>query len=141
MTVAVPSWISPVGLGVDLVILTVRDDALMALAVRRANSPYRGRWALPGGFVEANEDIATAAVGLPRGGRRHHGPGRRPTAAAVRPGRGAAGAPAAAPGRAMSAGYPSAGAATGRVEPVPRRIRAVLGGSLVLDTRNARYGW
>lgn len=43
-------------------ILTVRDDILMALAVRRGHSPYRGRWALPGGFVEANEDIATAAV-------------------------------------------------------------------------------
>lgn len=62
MAADIPSWISPVGLGVDLVILTVRDDILMALAVRRGHSPYRGRWALPGGFVEANEDIATAAV-------------------------------------------------------------------------------
>ena len=62
MTIDIPSWISPVGLGVDLVILTVREDTLMALAVKRGNTPYRGRWALPGGFVEANEDIATAAV-------------------------------------------------------------------------------
>ena len=62
MTSGIPSWISPVGLGVDLVILTVRDDTLMALAVKRGHSPYRGRWALPGGFVEANEDIAAAAV-------------------------------------------------------------------------------
>jgi 8-oxo-dGTP diphosphatase len=62
MTRAIPSWISPVGLGVDLVILTVRDHTHMALAVRRGNSPYKGRWALPGGFVEADEDIATAAV-------------------------------------------------------------------------------
>lgn len=62
MTPDIPSWISPVGLGVDLVILTVREDTLMALAVKRGNTPYRGRWALPGGFVEANEDIATAAV-------------------------------------------------------------------------------
>src|SRR5579875_3732307 len=62
MTSGIPSWISPVGLGVDLVILTIRENTLMALAVRRGNTPYKGRWALPGGFVEAYEDIATAAV-------------------------------------------------------------------------------
>jgi 8-oxo-dGTP diphosphatase len=46
---------------VDLVFLTIRDDALCALVVRRRAPPYRGRWALPGGFVEASEDLVDAA--------------------------------------------------------------------------------
>ena len=58
MTSGIPSWISPVGLGVDLVILTVRDDTLMALAVKRGHSPYRGRWALPGGFVFPGQELS-----------------------------------------------------------------------------------
>ena len=41
--------------------LTVRDDELCALAVRRGEPPYQGRWALPGGFVEIDEDLETAA--------------------------------------------------------------------------------
>jgi 8-oxo-dGTP diphosphatase len=47
---------------VDLVALTVRDDDLAVLVVRRRFPPYKGRWALPGGFVEADEDLAAAAV-------------------------------------------------------------------------------
>ena len=46
---------------VDLVVLTVRDDELSALVVRRGSPPYRGRWALAGGFILENEDLATAA--------------------------------------------------------------------------------
>jgi uncharacterized protein (DUF427 family) len=37
--------------------------------------------------------------------------------------------------------YPEPAAATGRVEPVPRRIRAVLAGTVVLDTTRALYVW
>lgn len=48
-------------LAVDLVVLTVRDDQLAVLAVRRGVPPYRGRWALPGGFVGASEDLVVAA--------------------------------------------------------------------------------
>jgi 8-oxo-dGTP diphosphatase len=46
---------------VDLVLFTIRDDRLCALMVRRGAPPYRGRWALPGGFVEEDERLEEAA--------------------------------------------------------------------------------
>jgi ADP-ribose pyrophosphatase YjhB (NUDIX family) len=50
-----------VGLTVDLVILTVREDLLHVLVVERANEPFRGWLALPGGFLRAGEDLREAA--------------------------------------------------------------------------------
>ncbi|MGH9126978.1 MAG: NUDIX hydrolase [Acidimicrobiales bacterium] len=47
---------------VDLVVLTVREDQLMALAIQRGAPPYRGKWALPGGFVHEDEDLIDAAA-------------------------------------------------------------------------------
>jgi 8-oxo-dGTP diphosphatase len=49
-------------LAVDLAILTVREDALQALVITRANEPFRGKPALPGGFLRGDEDIEDAAV-------------------------------------------------------------------------------
>ena len=51
----------PVAVTVDLVVLTIRDDQLCALAIRRGIPPYRGRWALPGGFVQEDEGLLEAA--------------------------------------------------------------------------------
>ena len=50
-----------VAVTVDLVVFTIRDDQLCALAIRRGIPPYRGRWALPGGFVQENEGLLDAA--------------------------------------------------------------------------------
>src|SRR6185437_462743 len=47
---------------VDLVILTIREQTLRVLLVRRGIPPYQGRWALPGGFLEEGEDLDRAAV-------------------------------------------------------------------------------
>ncbi len=46
---------------VDTVVLALRDRELCALVVRRVRLPYRGRWALPGGVVEIEEDLEAAA--------------------------------------------------------------------------------
>ncbi|MER7955023.1 MULTISPECIES: NUDIX domain-containing protein [unclassified Streptomyces] len=57
-----PSAFPPFAVTVDLVVLTVRRHALCALMVRRGETPFQGRWALPGGFVRADEDLGAAAA-------------------------------------------------------------------------------
>ncbi len=56
-----PSDFPPFAVTVDLVVLTVRADALCALLVRRGEAPFRGKWALPGGFVRVTESVDAAA--------------------------------------------------------------------------------
>ncbi len=46
----------------DIVIFTVRGDRLQVLLVRRANPPFAGSWALPGGFVDIDEDLEACAL-------------------------------------------------------------------------------
>jgi 8-oxo-dGTP diphosphatase len=48
-------------LTVDLAILTVRENLLHVLVIERANEPYRGHVALPGGFLRPGEDLPQAA--------------------------------------------------------------------------------
>jgi len=45
----------------DIVIFTVRDNQLKLLLIMRKGEPYRGKWALPGGFVQLDEDLETTA--------------------------------------------------------------------------------
>lgn len=56
---------------VDVVILTLADRDLKALLIRRQESPFKGFWALPGGFVrvgdaagDMGEDLDAAAARL-----------------------------------------------------------------------------
>lgn len=47
---------------VDVVLLTVVERRLEVLLIQRGHAPYEGAWALPGGFVEPDEDLAEAAA-------------------------------------------------------------------------------
>lgn len=52
---------SDTALTVDIVLFTLRDGLLDVLLVERRHDPFLGRWALPGGFVETDEDLEAAA--------------------------------------------------------------------------------
>jgi 8-oxo-dGTP diphosphatase len=66
-----PRAFDPVAVTVDVVTLTIRDGLLHVLLVQRGVPPFRGAWALPGGFVKTRagapgerveEDLADAAI-------------------------------------------------------------------------------
>lgn len=46
---------------VDVAIFTIRDGQLKLLLICRAGEPYRGKWALPGGFAHIDESLDEAA--------------------------------------------------------------------------------
>jgi 8-oxo-dGTP diphosphatase len=46
---------------VDVVIFTIFEDELQVLLIRRDRWPFKGCWALPGGFVRENEALGKAA--------------------------------------------------------------------------------
>lgn len=45
----------------DVVIFSIKDAALNVLLIERAADPFRGRWALPGGFVNEDETLEACA--------------------------------------------------------------------------------
>jgi 8-oxo-dGTP diphosphatase len=49
-------------ISVDVVIFTIRDGALQLLLAKRQRTPYKGRWALPGGLVDRQEDLEASAL-------------------------------------------------------------------------------
>ena len=46
----------------DVVLFTIRDEKLQLLLIRRRNPPFQGQWALPGGFLDMDEDLANCAL-------------------------------------------------------------------------------
>jgi ADP-ribose pyrophosphatase YjhB (NUDIX family) len=46
----------------DVVVFTIRAGRLHLLLVKRANPPFKGSWALPGGFLDIDEDLDTCAA-------------------------------------------------------------------------------
>ncbi len=54
--------IPAVAVSVDVVLLTLRAGRLCVLVIQRAGEPFRGSWALPGGFVGPDEDLDTSAL-------------------------------------------------------------------------------
>jgi 8-oxo-dGTP diphosphatase len=59
--VAYTSEFPPFFVTCDLVVLCVRGGELHVLLVRRGGDPFAGRLALPGGFVQIDEDLEDAA--------------------------------------------------------------------------------
>ncbi len=51
----------PAAVTVDLACLTIRDGRLAVLLIQRGGHPYRGRWALPGGFARDDETLEASA--------------------------------------------------------------------------------
>lgn len=46
---------------VDVVVFTIQDNELKVLLIRRGAEPFKGKWAIPGGFVDINESLEKAA--------------------------------------------------------------------------------
>ncbi|HVJ91882.1 MAG TPA: NUDIX domain-containing protein [Labilithrix sp.] len=46
----------------DAVVFTMRAGELAVLLIRRKEAPFKGSWALPGGYVNENESIERAAA-------------------------------------------------------------------------------
>jgi 8-oxo-dGTP diphosphatase len=46
---------------VDVILFSVINDDLKVLLIKRGKKPYKGLWAIPGGFVKINESLKDAA--------------------------------------------------------------------------------
>lgn len=47
---------------VDVVILTLKNNQIQVLLVKRLNEPFKGKWAIPGGYVRLSENLDQAAL-------------------------------------------------------------------------------
>ncbi len=57
-----PHRFPPFAVTVDVAVFTIRDEALHVLLIGRAEDPFEGALALPGGFVKPDEDLDQAAA-------------------------------------------------------------------------------
>jgi len=46
----------------DIILFRLVSGQIQVLLIKRANDPYKGKWALPGGFVDENERLEHAAA-------------------------------------------------------------------------------
>ncbi len=49
-------------LTIDVVVFTIKDNKLQALLTKRNKEPFKGRWAIPGGFIRLSENLDDAAM-------------------------------------------------------------------------------
>ncbi len=56
-----PSRYDRPAVAADVVVLALRQNTLQVLLVQRKNWPHAGMWAIPGGFVEMDESLDSAA--------------------------------------------------------------------------------
>lgn len=49
-------------IAVDIVIFTIESGKLKILLIKRASTPFKGLWALPGGIIRKNESLYGAAA-------------------------------------------------------------------------------
>src|SRR6476469_9351633 len=56
-----PSAFPAFAVTVDIVILTMSENVLHVLLVRRGEDPFQGMWAIPGGFKRPTETLDEAA--------------------------------------------------------------------------------
>ncbi|HEY0091289.1 MAG TPA: NUDIX hydrolase [Flavobacterium sp.] len=54
--------ISKIFVTVDAVVIKGAKSAPEILLIKRGNEPFKDHWALPGGFVDENEDLEKAAL-------------------------------------------------------------------------------
>lgn len=49
-------------LAADCIVFAFNGEKTELLLIKRKNEPFKGKWAIPGGFVEENETCETAAI-------------------------------------------------------------------------------
>ena len=54
-------WPRPM-VSVDIAVFTFSEGKAKLLLIKRKNEPFKGRWALPGGFVEMDEELEDSAA-------------------------------------------------------------------------------
>ncbi len=47
---------------VDTAVFTFSGDRTKVLLINRGNEPFKGKWALPGGFIDMDEELEDAVV-------------------------------------------------------------------------------